>query len=90
MLRRFLSHLYAAIRSHRAIDSIDTALRNGDIKEHSRLCGFTNYQNMFGQVDICSDVGVVQTQDKPLLLHDPKLPGIKSELIITTLRIFHS
>ena len=56
-LRRFLSHLYAAIRSHRAIDSIDTALTNGDIKDLSRLCGFTNYQNiMFGHVDISSDI----------------------------------
>ena len=81
-LRRFLSHLYAAIRSHRAIDSIDTALTNGDLKELSRLCGFTNYQNMFGHVDISSDMSVVQTQEKPLLLQEPKLHGLESELII--------
>ena len=37
---------------------------------------------MFGHVDISSDMSVVQTQDKPLLLQEPKLPGLESELMI--------
>ena len=78
MLRRFLYHLYAAIRSHRAIDSIATALTNGDLKELSQLCGFTNYQNMCRHVDISSDMSVVQTQERSLLLQEP---GLESELI---------
>ena len=44
MLRRFLSLLYDAIRSHKIIDDIDRALKAGDFV----LCGNANYKKLFG------------------------------------------
>ena len=49
MLRRFLSLLYDAIRSHKIIDDIDRALKAGDFVSLARLlCGNANYKKLFG------------------------------------------
>ena len=76
MLRRFLQHLYEAIRNHKLIDSIDCALKQGDFQS---LCNTEDYNKTFGCVrSETSDTTSVE--DKPLVLQQPKLPGLESEL----------
>ena len=81
MLRRFLQHLYEAIRNHKLIDSIDCALKQGDFQSLAKLCNTEDYKRMFGCVN-SETSDTTSVEDKPLVLQQPKLPGLESELII--------
>ena len=65
-LRRFLSHLYEALRNHKFIDSIDRALKRGDFKSLAEICNYDNYKNMFGSVSDTCDSTCIETE--PLVL----------------------
>ena len=78
MLRRFLQHLYESIRNHKLIDSIDGALKQGDFQSLAKLCNTEDYKKMFDSETSDS----TSVEDKPLVLQQPKLPGLESELII--------
>ena len=81
MLRRFLQHLYEAIRNHKLIDSIDCALKQGDFQSLARLCNTEDYKKIFGCVNSQTS-DTTSVEDKPLVLQQPKLSGLESELII--------
>ena len=84
MLRRFLSLLYDAIRSHKIIDGIDRALTAGDFVSLARmLCGIANYKKLFGDSTSTADSSdLTNATENPLVLQQPKLPDLESELII--------
>ena len=72
MLRRFLQHLYEAIRNHKLIDSIDCALKQGDFQSLAKLCNTEDYKKMFGCVN-SETSDSTSVEDKPLVLQQPKL-----------------
>ena len=84
MLRRFLGLLYDAIRSHKIIYAIDRALKAGDFVSLARmLCGIANYKKLLGDSTSTSDSSdLTNAAEKPLVLQQPKLPDLESELII--------
>ena len=85
MLRRFLSLLYDTIRSHKIIDGIDRALKAGDFALLARLCGIANYKKMFGNASDSTSTDssdLTNATEKPIVLQQPKLPDLESELII--------
>ena len=45
--RRFVVLLYEAIRLHRQLDSIDSALCAGDFSRLVQLCGLSDYKVLF-------------------------------------------
>ena len=47
LLRRFVVLLYEAIRLHRQLDRIDTALCAGDFSCLVQLCGLSDYKVLF-------------------------------------------
>ena len=47
VLRRLLCWLYAAIRHHKMLHSIDTALCEGDFETLSCLCCISDYKKLF-------------------------------------------
>ena len=46
LLRRFVGPLYEAIRQHRLLETIDTALCTGDFETLTKLCGISDYNNL--------------------------------------------
>ena len=81
MLCRLLQHLYEAIRNHKLIDSIDCALKQGDFRSLAKLCNTEDYKKMVCCVN-SETSDSTSVEDKPLVLQQPKLPGLESELII--------
>ena len=56
----------------------DCALKQGDFQSLAKLCNTEEYKKMFG----CVNSDSTSVEDKPLVLQQPKLPGLESELII--------
>ena len=76
VLRRFMHLLYEAIRHHKMLHSIDTALWVGDFEKLCVLCQTSNYKKLFS-ISTCNSV-----TDQPFTLQQPKLPNLESNLHI--------
>ena len=85
LLRRLVGLLYEAIRQHRLLESIDTALYAGDFEKLTELCRITEYNVLMKACSIdenCSAAGLVDSEDQPIRLQKPNLPDLESELHI--------
>ena len=75
--------LYTAIRQHRLIDSIDTALCAGDFEKLAELCHVSDYKDLFkacSSNDDDSAAGLDHDSSQPIKLQEQKLPDIESDL----------
>ena len=79
-LRRLVCLLYDAIRQHRLLESIDTALCAGDLE---KLCA-VSYDKLFRSIDSnedsCSTADSEDAVHQPIRLQQPKLPDLESHL----------
>ena len=79
-LRRLVCLLYDAIRQHRLLESIDTALCAGDLE---KLCA-VSYGKLFSSIDSNEDsCGTADSEvavHQPIKLQHPKLPDLESHL----------
>ena len=82
-LRRLVCLLYDAIRQHRLLESIDTALCAGDLEKLLKLCA-VSYDKLFRSIDSNEDsCGTADSEDavhQPIRLQQPKLPDLESHL----------
>ena len=75
LLKRLVGLLYEAIRQHRLLGSIDTALRAGDFEKLTKLCGISDYNK------ICSSDSGADVEDgdsQPIRLQQPNLPDLEN------------
>ena len=75
--------LYTAIRQHRLIDSIDTALCAGDFEKLAELCHVSDYKDLCkacSSNDDDSAAGLDHGSSQPIKLQEQKLPDIESDL----------
>ena len=79
MLRNFLTTLYEAIRYHKLIAGIDTALRAGKFASLALLCGIDDYTKLFSGSSTDNHADVKQSQSV-FDLQKPNLPDIESVL----------
>ena len=87
LLHKFVVLLYEAIRLHRQLDSIDSALCAGDFSRLVQLCGLSDYKVLFKACSVdeaCSSAIHVSLDDddtsQPIRLQEPKLPDLESDL----------
>ena len=83
VVRMFTVLLYTAIRQHRLIDSIDTALCAGDFEKLAELCHVSDYKYLFkacSSSDDGSAAGLDHDSSQPIKLQEQKLPDIESDL----------
>ena len=82
-LRRLVCLLYDAIRQHRLLESIDTALCAGDLEKLLKLCA-VSYDKLFRSIDSNEDsCGTADSEvavHQPIRLQQPKLPDLESHL----------
>ena len=64
MLRNFLTTLYEAIRYHKLIAGIDTALRAGKFASLALLCGIDDYTKLFSGNSTDNHADVKQSQPR--------------------------
>ena len=86
LLRRFVVLLYEAIRLHRQLDRINSALC-ADFNSLVQICGLSDYKVLFKACSVdeaCSSAIHVGLEDddtsQPIRLQEPKLPDLKSDL----------
>ena len=75
--------LYTAIRQHRLLESIDTALCAGDIEKLSKLCCITQYTKLLkacSSNEDCSGGGLEDGTTQPIRLQQPMLPDLESDM----------
>ena len=75
--------LYTAIRQHRLIDSIHTALCAGDFEKLAELCHVSDYKDLFKACSSSDDdiaAGLDHDSSQPIKLQEQKLPDIESDL----------
>ena len=77
-LHKFLFLLYNAIREHRPLDSIDTALCAGDFHELCKICGVSDYTPLI--TTELSSGSCVADAEEPRSLQQPKLPDLELDL----------
>ena len=84
LLRRLVVLLYEAIRLHRLLDNIDTGLCAGDFKKLVQTCDIEDYKVLFSASSISADAvsvdAVADDTDLPIVLQQPNLPDLESEL----------
>ena len=80
MLRSFLKTLYEAIRSHKMIASIDSALRTGKFASLALWCGIKYYRKLFSS-EHKSNSTDTNCESKPTVdIQRPNLPDVESGL----------
>ena len=77
LLRRFLILLYEAIRQHRLLDSIDTALCTGDFEKLLTICGIVDCKALFTS---CLTDSFKDGSNQPIKVQQPNLPGLETDL----------
>ena len=82
VLRRFLILLYEAIRQHRLLDSIDTALRAGDFEKLLMICDIVDYKALFTSCSIDHSASFKDSANQPIRLQQPNLPDLETHLHI--------
>ena len=82
-LCRLVCLLYDAIRQHRLLESIDTALCAGDLEKLLKLCAIS-YGKLFSSIDSnednCGAADSGDAVDEPIRLQQPNLPDLESHL----------
>ena len=75
--------LYDAIRQHRLLERIDTALCAGDLEKLLKLCA-VSYGKLFSSIDSnedsCGAADSGDAVDEPIRLQQPNLPDLESHL----------
>ena len=83
VLRMLTVLLYTAIRQHRLIDSIDTALCAGGFEKLAELCHVSDYKDLFKACSSSDDdiaAGLDHDSSQPIKLQEQKFPDIESNL----------
>ena len=81
-MRKLVCLLYDAIRQHRLLESIDTALCAGDFAKLSILCGISHCK-LFSSDSNEDSCGAADSEDavhQPIRLQQPNLPDLESHL----------
>ena len=81
-LRRLVCLLYEAIRQHRLLQSIYTALCAGDFAKLSKLCGISHCKlfSSDSNEDSCGAADSEDAVNQPIRLQQPNLPDLESHL----------
>ena len=80
MLRSFLKTLYEAIRSHKIIASIDSALRTGKFASLALWCGIKDYRKLFSSEHNSHSTDTNCASKPTVDIQRPNLPDVESEL----------
>ena len=81
-LRKFLKHVYEALRPHRFINNIDVALCNGYFEQLCLLLGVTNYAKFLGFSNDSADHYTPDSsgEAQAVLYQQPNLPDLEAYL----------
>ena len=80
VLRRLLCLLYEAVRHHKMLHSIDTALCVGDFETLCCLCCISDDKKLFSAGISRSGCNAALNVDQLIALQQPKLPDLESDL----------
>ena len=80
VLRRFLILLYEAIRQHRLIDSIDTALCAGDFEALLTICRMQDCKTLFTTCSLDQAASLEDSANQPIRLQQSNLPDLETYL----------
>ena len=80
MLQSFLTTLYEAIRSHKMIASIDSALRTGKYASLALWCGIKDYRKLFSSEHNSNSTGTNCASKPTVDIQMPNLPDVESVL----------
>ena len=80
VLRRFLILLYEAIRQHRLLDSIDTALCAGDFEKLLTICGIVDCKALFTACSTEDSASFKDGGNQPIRFQQPNLPDLETNL----------
>ena len=80
VLRRFLILLYEAIRQHRLLDSIDTALCAGDFEALLTICGMQDCKALFTTCSPDQTSSLEDSANQPIRLQQSNLPDLETYL----------
>ena len=81
-LRKFLQHVYEAIRLHRFINDIDLSLCKGDFEQLCLLLGISNYAKFLSPSNDSADHYSLEnsSEAQAVLYQQPNLPDIEAYL----------
>ena len=82
LLRRFVGLLYEAIRQHRLLQSIDTALCAGEFEKLTKLCAISDYNDLLKTCSSDSAADVEDGDSQLIRLQQPNLPDLETDLYI--------
>ena len=80
VLRRFLILLYEAIRQHRLLDRIDTALCAGDFEALLTICGLEDCKALFTTCSLNQTASLEDSANQPIRLQQSNLPDLETYL----------
>ena len=80
VLHRFLILLYEAIRQHRLLDSIDTALCAGDFEALLTICGMQDCKALFTTCSPDQTASLEDSANQPIRLQQSNLPDVETYL----------
>ena len=82
LLRRFVGLLYEAIRQHRLLESIDTALCVGEFEKLTKLCAISDYNDLLKTCSSDSAADVEDGDSQLITLQQPNLPDLETDLYV--------
>ena len=80
VLRRFLILLYEAIRQHRLLHRIDTALCAGDFEALITICGIEDCKALFTTCSPDQTASFQDSANQPIRLQQSNLPDLETDL----------